>query len=202
MAVICCSKDDVLSGKLLSLFGESGVVFIPDIRLLGKRNLAEGEVLVVDIKHSKIPEGSHISLPIIALTVVPTFPEAVMLLQRGIRGYGNRHMRQENLDQAVKSVKAGQIWLPPAIISQLIASVGTENIDQSSHDILSKLSRREQEVALYVTEGMTNQQMADKMYVSLRTVKAHMSSIYDKTGLRNRLELGLRLKEDTRFVNC
>jgi DNA-binding NarL/FixJ family response regulator len=48
-----------------------------------------------------------------------------------------------------------------------------------------------------VAEGLSNQEMADRMYVSLRTVKAHLSSIYDKTGLRNRLELGLSLKKNS-----
>lgn len=201
MAIICCSNDLMLLGKLFSLYGDTGVVPLAHVRLLQEKDMKEGEVLIVDIKHNKVPEGNNFSLPIIALTGIPTFTEAVLLLRYGVRGYGNRHMRQDNLDQAVKSVKAGQIWLPPAIISQLIASVGTSSTDdQPSNDMLGLLSRREREVALYVTEGMSNQQMADKMYVSLRTVKAHLSSIYGKTGLRNRLELGLCLQNKMQTV--
>lgn len=197
MSITCCTKDDILLEKLVTLYGDNGVISLPDIRLLKAKDLQECQVLIIDLKNSKIPKDQDISLPIIVLTGIPTFPEALLLLQRGIRGYGNRQMRQDNLDQAVESVKAGQIWLPPAIIPQLIATVGTGKIDPPDKNILVLLSKREQETALYVAEGMSNQEMADKMYVSLRTVKAHLSSIYDKTGLRNRLELGLQLKNNT-----
>ena len=76
----------------------------------------------------------------------------------------------------------------------------TSSMVQPNDSILSSLSKREQEVAQYVAKGMSNQEMADKMFVSLRTVKAHLSSIYDKTGLRNRLELGLNLKSSLQTV--
>ena len=65
--------------------------------------------------------------------------------------------------------------------------------EKSRDNLLNTLSKREQEVALFVAKGMSNQEVADKMYVSLRTIKAHLSSIYEKTGVRNRLELGLAL---------
>ncbi|MCP4342203.1 MAG: response regulator transcription factor [Desulfobulbaceae bacterium] len=200
MKIICCSKDDILLEKLVELYDVSSVSCQPDIRLLQESDLQVGEVLLVDLKYNKIPEDKNISLPIIALAGIPTFPEAFLLLQRGIRGYGNRQMRQDNLEQAVGSVKAGQIWLPPAIISQLIATVGNGSTAQPNDNILNALSEREQEVAFFVAEGMSNQQMADKMYISLRTVKAHLSSIYQKTGLRNRLELGLGMKSSALTV--
>ena len=101
-------------------------------------------------------------------------------------------MRKDNLWQAIESVKAGQIWLPPEIVAARIEKIEPE---EQSNALLNELSEREQEVALMVTEGMSNQQIADKIFVSLRTVKAHLSSIYSKTGLRNRLALGLKLKK-------
>jgi len=193
MAILCCSKDDVLLGKLVTLYGADGVIARSNSSMLKENDILLGEILIVDLKHCPIPV-KNTSLPILVLTGIPTFPEVFVLLQRGVRGYGNRQMRQENLEQAVDSVKAGQIWLPPPLVSQLIALVGTGSTVLPNDNILSALSKREQEVAQYVAEGMSNQQMADKMFVSLRTVKAHLSSIYDKTGFRSRLELGLNLK--------
>jgi DNA-binding NarL/FixJ family response regulator len=200
MAIICCSKDDVLLGKLVTLYDDNGVVSLADLRLLDVNDAQTCEVLIIDLKSSKIPEKERFSLPILALTGIPTFQEVVVLLRRGVRGYGNRQMRQDNLYQAVENIRAGQIWLPPPLLSQLIATIGTSNTVQPNDNILSTLSKREQEVAQYVAEGMSNQEMADKMFVSLRTVKAHLSSIYDKTGLRNRLELGLNLKSSLQAV--
>lgn len=195
MAILCCSQDDIIIEKLVSFYGDTSVLALTDMRLLQAKDLDICEVLVIDLKYGTIPAAKNFSLPIVALTGIPNFTECVSLLQRGVKGYCNRQMRQDNLGQAIESVKAGQIWLPPAILSQLIAIVGAGDIAPSDNGIMNVLSEREQEVARYVAEGMSNREMADKMYVSLRTVKAHLSSIYEKTGLRNRLELGLRLKD-------
>lgn len=200
MAILCCSQDDALLAKIVALYGDlsdNGVISRPDIGQLQENDLQLCSVLIVDLHCSALPDNVNCGTPVIALSSMPTFQEAVLLLQRGAKGYGNRHMRPDNLAQAVENVKAGQIWLPPAIITQLIASVNTDTTGQTDNNILSILSKREQEAALYVAEGLSNQEMADRMYVSLRTVKAHLSSIYDKTGLRNRLELGLSLKKNS-----
>lgn len=195
MAIVCCSQDRRLIEKLSSLAGKNDVIVRPDIHLVNENDMKNGEVLIVDLKYAALPQGKTFSLPIIAVAEIPTFQESLLLLQRGIRGYGNRHMRLENLAQAIQNVTAGQIWLPPAIITQLISTAGTGSAVQPDTRILEPLSEREQEVARHVSRGMSNQEIADTMHVSLRTVKAHLSSIYQKTGLRNRLELGLKLKE-------
>jgi len=195
MAIVCCSQDRRLIEKLSSLPGNNDLIVRPDIHLVGEDDMKNGEVLIIDLKYTALPQEKTFSLPIIAVTEIPTFQESLILLQRGIRGYGNRHMRMENLAQAIRNVTAGQIWLPPAIITQLISTAGTGSAAQPDTAILEPLSEREQEVARHVSHGMSNQEIADAMHVSLRTVKAHLSSIYQKTGLRNRLELGLKLKE-------
>lgn len=195
MGILCCSQDEKLKEKLISLFGENGVLFFADISLVEEGTFQKCEVVIVDLPYTTLPEVKDIPLPIIVLAAIPTFEECVGLVQSGVRGYGNRQMRPDNLAQAIGSVKEGQIWLPPAIISQLIlTAVGTNRTIHQDDTILTRLSEREQEVARYVAKGMSNQQIADTIFVSLRTVKAHLSSIYEKTGLRNRLELGLRLK--------
>lgn len=193
MALVCCSKDTVLHKKLFSQFGEKDIVLLPDIDHLPQANIKDSKVLIVDLKYSTMKEGFRSPLPIIILTAIPDFQECALLLQRGISGYGNRQMREENIAQAVQSAMAGQIWLPPDIMAELIARAGNSTTQQEN-TLLDGLTERESEVARYVAKGMSNQEIADKMFVSLRTVKAHLSSIYEKTGLRNRLELGLRLK--------
>ena len=148
------------------------------------------------MKYCELPQGVRFSSSVIVLADVPSFKESFALLQLGIRGYGNRHMRESNLRQAIDNVADGQIWLPPSIVSSLIDVVGKSDITdktKSRDKVLSTLSKREKEVALFVAQGMSNQEVAEMMYVSLRTVKAHLSSIYEKTEVRNRLELGLAL---------
>ncbi|MCP3892251.1 MAG: response regulator transcription factor [Desulfobulbaceae bacterium] len=194
MSIVCISQDHTLINDLVLLYGRDNIVSADSPSSLPDGWVASCEVMIVDLNSNKVPAGKNVTWPIIALSAKPIFHEAVQLLQYGIKGYGNRKMRKENLAQVVESVKNGQLWMPPAIITQLLASVGKQAVEQGEKDTrLEKLSKRELEMAGCVAEGMSNQEMADKMFVSLRTVKAHLSSIYSKTGFRNRLELGLYL---------
>ncbi len=196
MKICCCSRDDELLDILTALFGAGNVLAMPDVEFLRQGSLQDDKVVIIDTKYHKLPKDVIFEFPVIVLVSVPNFPEAFSVLQLGVRGYGNRKMRTENLKQAIDNVVGGQIWLPPSIVSRLIDVVGkSENTDKTKFrdKILSALSKREKEVALFVAQGMSNQQLAEVLYVSLRTVKAHLSSIYEKTGVRNRLELGLAL---------
>lgn len=196
MKIYCCSGDDTFTESLKVLLGAANVSVMSDVEFLKKTKLQDDSVVIVDTKYNRLPEGIVFSSPVIVLVSVPKYAEAFSVLQVGVRGYGNRQMRPENLKQAIENVAAGQIWLPPSIVSRLIDVVGRrENTDKtkSREKILNELSKREKEVALFVAKGMANQEVAEAMYVSLRTVKAHLSSIYEKTGVRNRLELGLAL---------
>jgi len=194
MAILCLSPDKQLAGRL-AFCGDIVRISRSGLDRLAPKVTGGSEVLIIDLKYENMPEPIETDLPIVALTEVPNFTEAVALLQKGGRGYGNRHMRAENLAQAIESVKNGQAWLPPDILAQFIANVSTSIPSPTHSPLLDWLSSREQEVACYVAEGLTNQQIAERLFVSLRTVKAHLSSIYEKTGMRNRLELGLRLKD-------
>ena len=197
MTIICISNDITIRENILSLYGDEGCTFLDVTRQLEQQLSLPCTALIVDLKDNKTPVGKGFNFPIIALTSIPTFQEAAQLLKHGILGYGNRKMRKDNLAQVIKTTMAGQMWLPPAIIAQLITTVGTQQVVQSKQQSsFETLSKRELEVANFVAKGMANQEIADAMYISLRTVKAHLSSIYGKTGLRNRLELGIHHKKN------
>ncbi len=122
---------------------------------------------------------------------MPKFNEALKLMRFGIRGYGNRMMDAGNLAQAVESVRNGQVWMPPFIISRLITAIPGNGSDQESMD---DLSEREAQVAKCVAAGLTNKEIAEEMDITVRTVKAHMTSIFNKTGLRDRVALALKYR--------
>ena len=194
MGIIFYSKDGSLANDLKNHYGTDTVVAYgvgePD-GLLCKG----AEIVIIDLKDFTINNIQAFSSPLIALTPVPRFEEAVRLVQAGVKGYGNRKMRKDNLYLAIASVKAAQLWLPPEFLIRLVNLIPPSEPREIPKDQFKGLSKREREVAGYVSQGMSNQEMAEQMYVSLRTVKAHLSSIYGKTGFRNRLELGLHLKE-------
>jgi DNA-binding NarL/FixJ family response regulator len=149
-------------------------------------------VVVVDIQTVEPFDLTLFKCGVVAVTGVPKFSEAVQLMKYGIRGYGNRAMRVENLRQAVNSVRSGQVWMPPDIIAKLMSAL-PDTGGENEGDV-SSLTERELEVARLVAKGMTNKEVADIMNVTVRTVKAHMTSIFSKTGLRDRVALALRFK--------
>jgi len=199
MKAMIYSQDAFFVERCVDLFsGQGSVVQLQNMEQLQGPESAGGDVLIVDLKACHEKELPPLALPTVALTTVPAFEEAVRLLQRGIRGYGNRHMHRENLMQAVTAVREGQVWLPPDIISKVITAIppngngnGRAKPQPTVHE---KLSKREDEVVQLVGSGLSNREIADKLFISVRTVKAHLTSIFAKTGYRDRLELAVKMR--------
>lgn len=73
-----------------------------------------------------------------------------------------------------------------------------ESNDNSSDntDILAELTDREKEISFLMAEGLTNRQIADRLYISEGTVKNYISNIYDKTGIHDRVKLIVELRKE------
>ncbi len=161
---------------------------------LSSPDIGEKDVLIIDFKSCNEKDLPPIICPCMVLVSIPQNDQALQLLRRGIRAYGNRHMHEDNLVQAVTALRAGQIWLPPAILSQMISVLPQTRIQEQEKPLLKDLTSREAEVAEWLVKGLSNKEIGEKMFVSIRTVKAHLTSIFKKTGCRDRLELAMRLK--------
>ena len=195
MAIIC-SHDKMLIERCVDLFGgQDAVKQIADIIGVEKRINHNGDVLIIDLKCVDENTLPDIAIPAVALATIPSYDQAVRLLQRGVRGYGNRHMHRDNLSQAINAVRQGQVWLPPNIISRMIAVIPQNGNGADRPQYAEKLSKREEEVVQCVVSGLSNKEIADKLFISVRTVKAHLTSIFGKTGYRDRLELAVKMKQ-------
>ena len=129
---------------------------------------------------------------VMVVTPTPSFVEGMALLQKGIRGYGNLYMQKIHLLQALTTIKNDAVWLYPEMMQELIA-VGSEST-QHNEEVLASLSSREQEVAKEIEKGMSNKEIASALGITERTVKAHLSSIYEKLGISDRLGLAMLLR--------
>lgn len=164
------------------------------IELMSVREPMPEDIVLADITNVGPFDITKLKCNVLVLTDVPKFNEAITLMRYGIRGYGNRAMHTENLRQAVSSVASGQVWMPPFIISKLITSLPDEEPQEEG---LTDLSDRELQVARHVAAGLTNREIAEEMGITVRTVKAHLTSIFNKTGLRDRVALAIRFKGQT-----
>lgn len=129
---------------------------------------------------------------VLVLHRVPTLKTAKSLLRDGAYGYGNAMMKGHFLRAAIETIKEGLVWLYPTFTSELIQEIPQTN--KTYEHLLEPLTQREREVALLLKDGDTYKQIAQKLGITARTVKAHASSIYEKLNVPDRLALALLLK--------
>jgi DNA-binding NarL/FixJ family response regulator len=131
---------------------------------------------------------------VMVLSMVPNFVEAQRFLALGAMGYGNAMMHESHLYSVYQALEEGQIWLHPDFISLMISQMhDRNNPKEKSLEILDSLSKREREVALMLGDGATHQEISDALDITVRTVKAHATAIYQKLNVKDRLALSLLL---------
>ena len=97
--------------------------------------------------------------------------------------------------QMIKAVSAGKVWTYPELTAALAKSATTTIInDDASELVKNRLSPKEIEVIYLILEGLTNDTISAKLNITTRTVKAHVSSIFAKLHVNDRISLVLLLK--------
>lgn len=166
---------------------------LPDIRVISDTNLLNREkVVVTDPRTASELLRKNNDLQLFVLSDSPNYAEGRVLLQAGIRGYGNTYMHTLHLHQALNMIKRGDIWLYPSFIQHLIKSTVQKSL--TKNELLEKMTEREREIALYVAQGLSNKEIASELDITERTVKAHLSSLFDKIDIHDRLKLAIVLQ--------
>ncbi len=131
---------------------------------------------------------------LVACSDRPEVGEMLELMALGVRAYANSFMTAEHYAQMLQVVGQGQLWLPPALQREAFDLARRSLRGDSGGLSLEGLTGREAEIARAVAEGLSNREIADRCGISERTVKAHLSSIFRKLGIRDRKALlaGLR----------
>jgi DNA-binding NarL/FixJ family response regulator len=128
------------------------------------------------------------------LTDQPNEEEGLSFLKVGIAGYGNTYISPSRLAEAVRVVLAGGVWLGQEVIQRLILETAARAKEQAAPDAdrrMAGLTKMEKKVAGMIAQGRTNLEIAADLEIAERTVKAHLTSVYEKTRTGNRLGLAL-----------
>ncbi|HXJ16844.1 MAG TPA: response regulator transcription factor [Candidatus Polarisedimenticolia bacterium] len=116
--------------------------------------------------------------------------ESYALLRQGVKGILTYAEAREQLPRALPQVAAGGIWVPRPVLSRFVDSIlSTTQGRRLRADSSSDLSRREQEVLTGLLENLANKEVADRLNISERTVKFHVSNLLAKFGVRRRADL-------------
>lgn len=128
---------------------------------------------------------------IVFTNTVPDDAEAFAALQAGCYGYCHAAAPLEQLKQVLEVVASGGIWAGQALIQRLLAAVNHIPKAAVQSNPLVALSEREREVALLAARGSANKLIARQLGITERTVKAHLSSAFDKLQVADRVQLAL-----------
>ncbi|HKF57586.1 MAG TPA: response regulator transcription factor [Blastocatellia bacterium] len=154
----------------LDLGTENGLDFLPEL----VRAAPDAQVLVLTCMRD-----------------IKTHHRAVQL---GATGLVLKDKTSDVLIKAIERVHAGEAWLDRSIMAQALGGSVTPakaNRNDTSSARIATLTAREREVITLVAGGLTTKQIADRLFISEKTVRNHLASIYSKLGISYRLELAV-----------
>jgi DNA-binding NarL/FixJ family response regulator len=145
------------------------------------------DVLLLDLQMERWVIGDIQRLTRVTRVVVLTASErkedAVAALRMGAHAIVQKRYAVETLIEAIRSAAEGLVWVPPQLQGELVAQLRSQ--------AAAELSVRETEIVRCVASGLRNAEVAGRLSISESTVKTHLNNIFQKLGIRDRVELTL-----------
>ena len=143
-------------------------------------------------------------IAILVLTAYDSEQYVFAFLEAGAAGYLLKDISVDRLIDAVRAVHAGESVLHPAITRKVINRFSTSHAGPGARDGLEHITERELEVLGLAAKGMSNRLISRELSISVRTVRTHLSNVFNKMGVGSRTEAvmyglrkGLITLEDT-----
>jgi len=130
-------------------------------------------------------------LPSASILILTSFAEdekIIAAIRAGALGYLLKDSSPQDLLEAVQTLHRGESYFPPAIARKLINAFQTPPASDSTPGTLTE---RENEILILVAHGLSNQEIADRLFLSPWTIRTHISSILSKLNVENRTQAAL-----------
>ena len=125
------------------------------------------------------------STRVLIFSGINTADKVLQVLSAGAIGFVLKDAAEPELLQAIHAVANGEAWLHPSVIGYMLKQMNTAEENEGS---LEKLTDREFDVLRYMTKGYSNQEIAEKMVISMTTVHSHVSKILAKLEVSSRTQ--------------
>ena len=134
--------------------------------------------------------GPHVEdpVPVIVITTFDQDEYVYDALRAGARGFLLKDADPDLLARAVRSAATGEALIAPAVTARLLATFASSRREVVTEPV-EPLTAREEAVLDLIAAGRTNTEIAEELYLSLRTVKTHISALMTKLSARNRVEI-------------
>ena len=197
MEIVGKANDGAEALRILERMSENCDIALVDLNMKGMGG----------IELIKILKEKYASIKILVLTTFYDDKYITEAIAGGADGYLLKDSGKEAILGAITQILSGITVLDQKVMARLTelmtahlgrgARVGAvhDEVSHAIYDISDELTGREKEICSLMVEGLTNKQIADRLYISEGTVKNYISNIYDKTGIHDRVKLIVELKK-------
>jgi two-component system, NarL family, nitrate/nitrite response regulator NarL len=133
---------------------------------------------------------------VLMLTVSADESDVLNALRLGAKGYVLKGVSGPELVQALRAVYLDGQYISPSLGAKLLLDVGRGK-SIAKGNLFEDLSSRQDEILLLVGQGLSNKEIGARLHLSDRTIKHHMTNVFQKLGVRNRLEAALLVRQKT-----
>ena len=163
--------------EALDIVGQASPdVVLMDIRMPGMGGL----------EATRLMTAQHPEVKIVMLTVSDDENDLFEAVKSGAQGYLLKDLEASQFFEALDAIDRGEAVIPTRLAGNLLEEFRSKSQEVGEAEPSDALSPREREVLDQVSQGLTNKEVAERLYISENTVKYHMKNILDKLHLRNR----------------
>lgn len=160
-----------------------------DIALVDLNMKGMGGIELIRIMKERFPQ-----IKILVLTTFYDDKYITEAISSGADGYLLKDSGKDAILGAITQILSGITVLDKKVMARL-SELMADNFGKNNKDISDELTDRENEICYLMVEGLSNKQIADRLYISEGTVKNYISNIYDKTGIHDRVKLIVELRK-------
>lgn len=196
--MVLVSRDSVLAERIREIYGRSALTVVDCV---DRAFDYESTLCLIDTAAQTLPDWKDDIWRrfkqrglFVVLSSVPTDHECLDALNAGASGYCHAYAPIDTLRSVTEAANNGSIWVGRNVMTRLLKSVSyAVRRERRNPSWSERLTSREREVALLAANGESNQFIAATLGVTERTVKAHLTMVFAKLGVNDRLQLALKV---------